>query len=80
MHTITFGADGTAKTLWTDVLPLHELGLLSVDRASTIEFNLSKQEWEVRLITHPDCPPSKPVFSHKSRSECITWEHNHFNK
>ena len=81
MHTITFTADGSAKTLWTDALPLAELGTLEVNRASTIEFNPIKQKWEVRLIRHPHLPPSEPpVFSHKSRSRCITWEHKHFNQ
>ena len=76
-HCITFATDGTARTLWTDDLPLHDLGTLTVERASTIEFNLTKQEWEVRLVRKKK--PSPVMFSHPSRAECIAWEHRFFN-
>ena len=76
MHTLTFRADGTARTLWTDALPLQELGRLFVHRASWIDFNEHTQQWEVRLTPHAD----KAVFTHASRAECITWEHQHWNK
>ena len=76
MHTLTFRADGTARTLWTDALPLHELGRLFVRRASWIDFNEHTQKWEVRLDPHAD----DAVFTHASRCECIAWEHQHLNK
>ena len=76
MHTITFAADGSARTLWTDALPLRELGTLFIRRASWIDFNEHTQKWEVRFDPHAD----DPVFCNPSRSECLRWEHNHFNK
>jgi hypothetical protein len=29
-HTISFNTDGTAHCLWTEALPLHELGRLEI--------------------------------------------------
>ena len=42
--TIAFNSDGTAQCLWTEALPLHELGRLQITRASNIEFNNSTQQ------------------------------------
>jgi hypothetical protein len=53
---ISFQPDGTAQCLWTEVLPLHELGLLHITRASDIEFNNSTQHWEVKGKRHARCP------------------------
>ena len=53
-HTITFSLDGTASCLWTEAVPLHELGRLEVQRASMVEFNGATQLWEVRLVSAPD--------------------------
>jgi hypothetical protein len=69
-HVITFAQDGTAHCLWTEAVPLHQLGLLNVHRASQVEFNPSKQVWEVRLESNPDTV----AFSHISRAICLHWE------
>ena len=69
-HVITFAADGTARCLWTEAVPLQELGVLDVQRASQVEFNSSKQEWEVRLASNPGVV----AFSHSSRVICLHWE------
>ena len=69
-HVITFGLDGTAHCLWTETVPLEELGRLDIKRASQIEFNPSKQKWEVRLASNPDVV----AFSHVSRAICLHWE------
>jgi hypothetical protein len=45
---ISFNPDGTAHCLWTEALPLHELGRLEITRASNIEFNNAAQQWEVQ--------------------------------
>jgi hypothetical protein len=66
--TISFTPDGTAQCLWTEALPLHELGRLEIHRASDIEFNNSTQQWEVK-----DRRGHIPFFS-KSRSACLEWE------
>jgi len=69
-HVITFAADGTARCLWTEAVPLQELGILDVHRASQVEFNPSKQVWEVRLASNP----AEVAFSHSSRAVCLHWE------
>ena len=74
-HTISFAPDGTARCLWTEVLPLHELGRLEIQRASTVEFNLTKQEWEVRLASNPGVV----AFSHSSRETCLNFERKTLN-
>ena len=38
-HVITFETNGTARCLWTETVPLHQLGRLNVHRASQVEFN-----------------------------------------
>jgi hypothetical protein len=42
-HVITFALDGKALDLWTEAVPLHELGRLNIHGASQVEFNPSKQ-------------------------------------
>jgi hypothetical protein len=69
-HVITFAADGTARGLWTEAVPLQELGVLEVHRASQVEFNASRQVWEVRLASNPGVA----AFSHSSRAICLHWE------
>ncbi len=69
-HLITFAPDGTARCLWTEAVPLHELGRLDVQRASTVEFEPSTQLWEVRLASNPEVI----AFSHASRAVCLDWE------
>jgi hypothetical protein len=77
-HILTFHSNGTATTLYTDKLPLRELGTLAVQRASKIEFNNSTQEWEVRFTFGE--PPAEPAFSHPSREECLKWEREQLNQ
>ena len=75
-HTITFALDGTASCLWTEALPLHELGRLEVQRASMVEFNGDTQLWEVRLVSDQNTL----AFSNASREACLEWENHHFNR
>jgi hypothetical protein len=71
-YIITFAPDGTARCLWNEAAPLHELGRLDVQRASTIEFEALTQLWGVRLTSNPD----GIAFSHPSRAACLEWERN----
>lgn len=72
---IHISEDGTARCLWTEEMPLHEIGRLEIKRASTVEFNPDSQQWEVRLMG------SKGIdFSHPSRAVCIAWEVETLNK
>jgi hypothetical protein len=66
--TISFTPEGTAQCLWTEAVPLHEIGRLQVTRGSNIEFNNSTQQWEVK-----DRRGHMRFFS-KSRSACLEWE------
>ena len=65
---ISFKPDGTSQCLWTEALPLHELGRLEITRAGHIEFNNASQQWEV--IDRK----GKVRFIAKSRSACLEWE------
>jgi hypothetical protein len=65
---IQFNTDGSAHCLWTDAIPLHDLGQLEITRASTIEFNNSTQHWEVRDRR------GRVRFISKSRAQCLEWE------
>jgi hypothetical protein len=65
---IAFNTDGTAQCLWTEALPLHEIGRLEVTRASNLEFNNSTQHWEVKDRR------GRIRFIAKSRSACLEWE------
>ena len=65
---ISFNPDGTVQCLWTEALPLHELGRLEITRASTIEFNNTTQHWEVKDRR------GKIRFIARSRSACLEWE------
>lgn len=67
--TLVFNADGTARGLYTDLIPLAEIGQLAIERASTIEFNHASQQWEVRS------PGGELLFANASRQLCLDWEH-----
>ena len=74
-YTITFASDGTARCLWTEAVPLHELGHLDIRRAGAVEFNDAKQQWEVRFASDPDVV----AFSHPSRETCLNFERENIN-
>lgn len=72
-HVISFHPNGTTSCFWTEAIPLHELGTLEVNRASNIEFNQQKQQWEVEVN-------GKVLFSNASRALCHAWEIQYFNR
>lgn len=66
---ITFTPDGIGHCLYTDDLDLRAIGLLSIRRATEIEFDAATQQWGVRL------PGQWSVlFAHPSRTVCLAWE------
>ncbi len=67
-HTISFTPDDTAFCLWTEAVPLHELGRLEIHRAGNIEFNNATQHWEVKD------QKGRVRFFAKSRSACLDRE------
>jgi hypothetical protein len=76
MNTIalTFEINGAGSCLYTELIDLHSLGQLEVSRATTIEFNNAKQVWEVKDST------GEILFQNPSRSICLAWEHQQFNR
>ena len=70
---LTFDAQGLARCLYTDAIPLQSLGTLEIHRATTIEFNSAGQQWEVRD------PDGAILFVDPSRSCCLAWELDCFN-
>ncbi len=67
-HQIILAPDGTAQCLWTEAVPLQELGRLEIHRASTIEFGNAGQHWVVRDQN------GRIRFFARSRSACLEWE------
>ena len=70
---LTFNPDGTAGGLYTEAIPLRELGRLSIRRASTIEFDDAAQQWVVRS------PSGTELFRDPARQRCLDWERDFFN-
>ena len=71
---LTFEPDGVVRCLHTDAIPLQTLGTLEVQRATSIEFNASTQQWEVKDAA------GAILFTKPSRSRCLAWEVEHFNR
>ena len=71
---ITFDPAGNGRCLFTEAIDLSALGSLEIARASTIEFNNAAQVWEVKS------PEGVLLFSDPSRSACLDWEHQYFNR
>jgi hypothetical protein len=71
---ISFDQQGEGHCLYTEVIDLPSIGPLHVKRATTIEFNEAGQVWEVRK------PTGECMFLHRSRSVCIAWELQYFNR
>lgn len=61
--------------LHTEMIPLQALGKMKTRRASTVEFNETIQEWQVR---EPGC--DAVYYSHPSREVCLEWERRTFSR
>jgi hypothetical protein len=71
---ITIAPDGTARCLWTEAVPLHELGWLDLQRAYAVEFDNQVQAWCVFDPTG-DC-----LYQSPSRETCLAWERERLNR
>ena len=71
---IKFDKQGTGHCLYTEAVDLSSIGPLKIARASSIEFNQADQQWEVRS------PEGQLLFQSRSRSVCLAWEHQYFNR
>ncbi len=70
---LTFDRTGAGHCLYSELIDLTALGPLAVHRASNVEFNPVKQQWEVHGRD------GQLLHSHRSRAVCLAWEHQHFN-
>jgi hypothetical protein len=73
-HVLNVQPGGIVEGLFTEDINLSELGPLHITRSSTIEFNATIQQWEVRVE-----PSHQRMFTHPSRQACLDWEREHFN-
>ena len=71
---LTFHADGRVTGLYTELIDLHRLGRLHVERFTTIEFSDKLQQWCVNDTQ------GRTLYSHPSRRQCLSWEQDHFNQ
>ena len=71
--TITFTPDGNGRCFHTEALDLRCLGLLQIERVTTIEWNNLALNWEVRDNL------GTLLFKHPSRDRCLEWERSHFD-
>ena len=65
---LTFDTTGMGRGLYTEAIDLHRLGLLHIERATSIEFDNDLQRWRVRDST------GFAMFSADTRQECLEWE------
>ena len=71
--TLTFGPDGIGHGLYTEAIDLLQLGLLHIERATSIEFDNKDQMWRVRSTS------GTPLFAATTRLQCLDWEQQFFN-
>ena len=71
---LTFDASGIVTGLYPEAIPLGAIGVLKVTRLTSIEFNDSSQQWEVKDRA------GEVLFSHRSRQRCLDWEQRRFNR
>jgi hypothetical protein len=60
--------DGAVEGLYSDLIPLQELGQLNVKRATHVEFDNDSQKWVVSL------PSGEELYSADSREKALEWE------
>jgi len=68
---ILFDPAGRARCLYSELVDLHALGRLKVRRATGIEFDEDKQQWQV--LPAADAAGTA-LFASPSRRDCLTWE------
>jgi hypothetical protein len=71
---LTFDQGGIGRCLYSELINLPAIGVLTISRATTIEFNPTEQLWEVRDTGN------QILYTNASRQTCLEWEHQHFNQ
>ncbi len=72
MSTLIFTPEGTGQGLYSEQIDLSTLGILHIERATTIEFDNRAQAWRVRDRD------GFAMFNSPSRQECLDWEARYF--
>ena len=72
-HVLTIEPDGNLACLYTEAIPLEQIGALTVNRLTEIEFNNVSHLWEIKDMD------GKVLFTNRSRQRCLKWEHRHYN-
>ena len=70
---ITIAPGGTVQCLWTEAVPLRELGRLKLQRACSIEFDNPAQAWRVFD------PKGHCLYCSPSRETCLAWDRQYLN-
>ena len=71
---LSIDTSGVGSCFYTEAIDLQQIGALEITRASTIEFNIKTQAWEVRALD------DQVLFSNPSRHVCLSWEQQNFNR
>ena len=72
MTAIVFTPTGQGRCLHTDLIDLSQLGTLTIERASRVEFDNHLQAWRVRDLS------GFPLFTAPTRQQCLDWEQQYF--
>jgi len=70
---LSFDPMGIGRCAFTERIPLRSLGRLAIRRATSIEFNESRQRWEIKDARR------HTLFRSVSRQRCVDWEQVHFH-
>lgn len=80
---VEFLPDGSAVCLYTDALPLADLGRLTMERASNVEWDETDQVWtatlENVLFGGVLVIEGREIARHADRGEVIKMEKDYFN-
>jgi hypothetical protein len=71
---LSFDTTGVGSCLYTEAIALQNIGNLEITRATNIEFNHTKQAWEVRDLEN------QVLYSNASRQQCLSWEQQNYNQ
>ena len=74
MTAIVFTPTGQGRCLHTDLIDLSQLGTLTIERASQVEFDSRLQAWRVRDLS------GFPLFTAPTRQLCLEWERSYFER
>ncbi len=89
MITLRITTDGRICGLWTDAVPMQDIGTVHVLRASHVEFDDRQQCWCVREAQPKNRLTNfwnrlfgrtvgRTLHQSMTRAEALTWEHEHF--